>query len=288
MEKYSKTIYSDDRTFEVDFYEPKDARYAVQIIHGMSEHKGRYKDFVKFLCDKGCLVVIYNQRGHDDEKGDIGSFSLLMQEAVAVSKFLPTDLPKILIGHSMGSIIARRLMERNLFENYILIGTGNKSGLIDGISAKALGVISKFLPNEKSKIINYFALRSHDKKVDGTLNNRWLTRDETNVQSYNDDPESGHLMSNASIHDTFVNLQKSLKISQLSQIMNQPKILLVGGKEDPFSNFGKDIKRLGELYSRVSDDVTVQLYEEMRHEVLGETEKYVVYDNIFNWIEHNV
>src|SRR5699024_6915033 len=68
------------------------------------------------------------------------------------------------------------------------------------------------------------------------------------------------------------------------QNLNMP-ILLLSGKEDHFGGFGTGIKKLATLYKRNGvKHVTVQLYKNKRHEVLFETNQFVVYEHIFNWL----
>ena len=53
------------------------AKGIVQIAHGMSEHKERYEDFIRFLCEHGFVVLINDHRGHGQSvrtKDDLGYF----------------------------------------------------------------------------------------------------------------------------------------------------------------------------------------------------------------------
>ena len=63
-------------------------------------------------------------------------------------------------------------------------------------------------------------------------------------------------------------------------------ILMVAGDCDPVGEFGKAVKRVYEMYKAAGiNDVTLKLYENDRHEILNETDKERVFDDIFNWCE---
>ena len=94
------------------------AKGIVQIAHGMSEHKERYEDFIRFLCEHGFVVLINDHRGHGQSvrtKDDLGYFYENGGEALVedlhqltgwVKERYP-DLPFFLFGHSMGSLAVR-------------------------------------------------------------------------------------------------------------------------------------------------------------------------------------
>ena len=63
---------------EVAILEPKEKpKGIVQISHGMSEHKERYYEFMKYLSENGYICVIHDHRGHGasvKNKRDLGYF----------------------------------------------------------------------------------------------------------------------------------------------------------------------------------------------------------------------
>ena len=63
-------------------------------------------------------------------------------------------------------------------------------------------------------------------------------------------------------------------------------ILMVAGDRDPVGEFGRAVKRVYKMY-RVAGikDITLKLYENDRHEILNETDKERVFDDILNWCE---
>ena len=96
----------------------------VQLVHGMSEYKERYVDFMKYLAENGYITVIHDHRGHGEsikEKDDLGylyegGYEALIEDiheiTLETKEYVKEELglsdrPYILLGHSMGSLAVR-------------------------------------------------------------------------------------------------------------------------------------------------------------------------------------
>ena len=102
-------------------WEPEgEIKAVVQIVHGIAEHVQRYDHFASFLAEHGILVVAQDHMGHGRsiEGGSIkGYFTGGWFAAVDDTYRLLRDtmdefpgVPYILLGHSMGSFIARTIL----------------------------------------------------------------------------------------------------------------------------------------------------------------------------------
>jgi alpha-beta hydrolase superfamily lysophospholipase len=91
-------------------------RALIAVAHGLGEHSGRYAALAADLVAAGCTVVALDLPGHGattGPRGDIPSWSLLRDRAVHAmfnaAVGLPGDsegLPRVLLGHSMGGVLA--------------------------------------------------------------------------------------------------------------------------------------------------------------------------------------
>lgn len=110
---------------------------AVQIVHGMMEHTGRYRETAEWLADRGIAVYGHDHLGHGRtaaEKEDLGYFGDRDGELSLVKDVRRLTLygkrryrgkRLFLLGHSMGSFMVRRTL--TVYEDgpdgVILMGT---------------------------------------------------------------------------------------------------------------------------------------------------------------------
>ena len=118
---------------EVAILEPKEKpKGIVQISHGMSEHKERYYEFMKYLSENGYICVIHDHRGHGasvKNKRDLGYFytediNYIIDDLYQITKYIKNKYPDLkinLFAHSMGTLVARGYMQK--YDNEIFNGT---------------------------------------------------------------------------------------------------------------------------------------------------------------------
>ncbi len=284
-------VENEGRRIRVKVFMPENPICAIQVLHGMAEHMERYNEMNTWLAMNDCMVVIHDHRGHGRDARELGhfeSFDLLISDAAAVSDVIPGTLRKFILGHSMGSIAARRLLENRIYDGGIIVGTGNKETTMDSVSIAGLSAISRFNKRQKSQTTNTLAFLGYDEAFSGTQNNRWLCGDPKVVDLFNEDPFCGFLMSNGALFEIVKHIRAAGKQSNLKSLSSDVPILLIGGKDDPFSNKGRDIRALARTLIRFTDSVTVQLYDDSRHEVLFEKNREQVYNRLFEWVMRNV
>ena len=62
-------------------------------------------------------------------------------------------------------------------------------------------------------------------------------------------------------------------------------ILIVSGAEDPIGGYSKRVMKLDKMYKKLGlNDVNTIIYPNMRHEILNEINKEVVYNDILNFL----
>ena len=82
-----------------------------------------------------------------------------------------------------------------------------------------------------------------------------------------------------------------MKLAQNKGTAKIPKrlpILLLSGRDDAIGEFGKGVTRVYDRYKKAGiHDVSMKLYPGMRHELLHETERKQVQEDILSWIEEH-
>jgi alpha-beta hydrolase superfamily lysophospholipase len=87
------------------------ARGRVLIVHGLGEHGGRYEALATALNRAGWQVHAHDQRGHGRSGGARGALphaDALLEDLALVIDTLPAGGPLVLLGHSMGGLVAAR------------------------------------------------------------------------------------------------------------------------------------------------------------------------------------
>jgi alpha-beta hydrolase superfamily lysophospholipase len=118
-----------------------DARYVALLCHGYGEHIGRYEHVADHLAEHGAVVHGVDHVGHgksdgervlvDDYEQVVSDFHLLGEHAAESDP----GLPVVLIGHSMGGMIAARYAQRYRDELAALVLSGPVLGRWDAAAA---------------------------------------------------------------------------------------------------------------------------------------------------------
>jgi hypothetical protein len=95
------------------------ARGTVLVVHGLGEHGGRYAQVAARLAGQGWAVAGYDQRGHGLSTGPRGGLAAddsLLADLGCVIESLRREMhgPLLLLGHSMGGLVAGRYVAEAL------------------------------------------------------------------------------------------------------------------------------------------------------------------------------
>ncbi len=288
-------------TYAWDCEQPKAIVY---IVHGMSEHAARYNEFAAFLNQHGFLVRSSDIRGHGKTAGDIDKVGQLAMEngwdRVVKDVHLLTeefgkdsDLPIIILGHSMGSFIVRTLIKDypNTGDAYVLSATAGHPGLLGAVGKTLANLnVSVMGKKNRTKMMTKLAFGDFNKKFEPRRTEKdWLTRDEDIVDSYIADPYCMQIFTSQFYTDL---LQGVLKINSSSYFQDVPKhkpVYLFAGDMDPVGDFGKGPKEVFENYKKAGmEDIELRIYPGGRHEMLQETNRDEVYEDLLKWIEKRI
>ena len=95
-------------------------RGVVVVVHGLGEHAGRYEELAGRLTAWGYAVRGYDQYGHGESSGARGSLPApgrLVEDLADVLEStrlrFGAGTPLILLGHSLGALVAASLVARN-------------------------------------------------------------------------------------------------------------------------------------------------------------------------------
>ncbi len=290
-------VSHDGRKIEMYVWdEVKNPRAVVKIAHGMAEHSARYDDFAKYLNSKGLIVVMNDHRGHGltaepdslgYEEGDMWTNNVLDQTTIINYCKEKYGLPVVMMGHSYGSFITQAVIEEHPdVAGFILCG----SNLMKGISYKLCKLLASDMCKNRggrhpAQTIVNLSFKAYENKFPGQ--NAWLNRDEAEVRKYNEDAQCGFICS-ANFYRTFMDgISHLYKKESYSKIDVEKPLLIIAGAQDPVGNYSKGVNKLEKFYVKTVSVKRVKkvIYDGARHEILNETCKQHVYDDVTTWID---
>lgn len=278
------------------------ARGVLQIAHGMAEHIGRYEEFAEYLAERGFHVVGSDHRGHGrtgERAGLLGHFAdedgfeRVVDDLRAVNDWIAgrwPGLPRFLMGHSMGSLLARRYMQRfgDTIDGAVLMGTPGHPGFIGkfGRWVSKLEVRRRGL-RKPNPFLDRVAFFGNNKRIPNPKTDYdYLTRDEEAVAQYLADPLCGWTATSGFFVDLLTGLLIVHEDDEVGKIPKEMPVLFVNGSEDPIGDYGKGVAGIIAQFRRHGiRDVESILFEGARHEPLHEINKEEAYEAIREWLE---
>ena len=276
----------------------------VLLAHGMVEHIERYREFAEVLNGHGIGAVGFDCLGHGKSvtsSAQLGYFAAkdgdkcLVNDLEEVRKMFKKRYPQsrfILMGHSMGSFVSRDYTVKygKNIDGLILMGAGEP-----GYAAAALGIcLSSLICMVKgsfyrSKFLNNLVIGQYDRYFASEEVKSWLSTDAEEVKKYEEDKLCGFLFTASAYRDFFRIIKRLSPAKEGEKIPKNLPILFVSGEDDPVGNFGKGVRKVSQKYKNAgAKHVSLRLFRGMRHELLHETNRRIVYDELLEWLDKRV
>lgn len=202
------------------------------------------------------------------------------------------DLPYILLGHSMGSFMARTIL-------YLHPDSGIDGAVISGTCwqpAFAMPAIVKVMEAACRVVGETNVSEKLQNLVFGTYNARvehqrtpldWICRDTKVVDAH---PMMQGLAPKAGLlRDMMVGINSIEKAENLAKMKKDLPVFFVAGGDDPVGNYGKGIHSCAAAFRKAGmTDVSVRIYPLCRHEIINEINKEDIFEDIVQWNEKRV
>lgn len=273
----------------------------LQIIHGMAEYIERYDDFAVSMAEKGILVVGEDHLGHGRSVGENGTYgyfceqdaaTVLVRDSHRLKKIIQEQypgVPYIILGHSMGSFILRNYLCRygTGIQAAIIVGTGMQAKPVL-LGGKAVAAVQKLLKGSKypGNRLNDMAFGNFNKRIRPKRTEMdWLTKDNKIVDAYIADKLCGFTFTVNGFQTLFELVSRLYKKENLEKMPKDLPVIFMAGTEDPVGDYGKGVKKACRSFLSVGmEKVQMKLYDGDRHEIINETDRQKVYEDIYLWI----
>ncbi|MFJ4002217.1 lysophospholipase [Streptomyces sp. NPDC090023] len=238
-------------------------RYLALLVHGYGEHAGRYDEVAGVLHSHGAAVYAPDHLGHGRSAGErvlIEDFEDVVTDvhaAADLARAEHTGLPLVMVGHSMGGLIAARYAQRYGSELSALV-----------LSGPVIGEWA--LPGR---------LLALDEIPDVPVSLAALSRDPAVGAAYDADPLVWH---GPMKRPTLVAFEHGLAAVAEGGDIGELPLLWLHGDDDrlvplPGSRVGVDRLGAGRAIERV--------FPGARHEVFNETDRAKVFEELTGFLD---
>jgi alpha-beta hydrolase superfamily lysophospholipase len=280
-----KRSFKDDFGFEIMFYEwpVAEPKAVIQIAHGLGEHARRYDAMAATLNKAGFSVYADDHRGHGQtglkqlenkqikRLGNLGpgGMAATYKQVADFSKLIKAENPNrpiVLLGHSWGSFIAQKIINKysDIYDAVILSGS-------------ALTMPGYLATGDFNKVW---------KKIPGSTGYEWLSRDVEIQNKFVEDP-----LTFLALAMQVFGVKNSLQLfgTPSKEIRKDLPILVQVGEADPIGGEYSN-KALVEAYRKNAgiDDIELFVYHECRHEIYNELNKDAIIEDLITWVNQRL
>ncbi|ATW05652.1 lipase [Sphingorhabdus sp. YGSMI21] len=249
-----------------------DPKAIILLVHGYAEHSGRYQYFAEHCVGKGYAVFALDHWGHGKSDGTAGfvpDFSVFrdgVDRLLAQAKQDLSDLPVMLVGHSMGGLISA---------TYLLTEQGNFAACV--LSGPAIQAAEE--PSAALKAISGFLSRFFPKLGVLELDPNGVSRDPEVVADYLADPLVYNGKMGARLAAEM--LANMTMVQENAGRISLPMLLLHGGQDSLAGVAGSEF-----LVRHISSsEKQLKIYPELFHEIFNEPERDNVLNDMTDWLD---
>jgi len=248
-----------------------EAKVVITILHGQSDHIGRFEHFAEEMVQKDIAVMGIDMQGHGRSPGKRGHFRSFQQLMSNVEVLLRearlrfNDTPMILYGQSLGG---------NLAANFALL---HQSKELSGLILSSPFFELAFNP-PKLKIVaaNILEKIMPSLSFDNELDPMELSHNPVIGFKYLEDPLVHRKIS---VNAYFISKKAAEKALESAHLLKYPTLILHGDEDRLTSHKGSE-----KFAKSAGKYVDLKIWEGMRHELHNENEKEDVVEYIYTWI----
>ena len=252
-----------------------------------------YEDLINFLNSNGYIVFGIDLPGHGNRINSnihkINKSEDLYCDGIKATKLLQDLFPnqdKYLIGHSMGSAVARKIMidtgNEYIFKKVFLLGTMNPKWIQISTNLFLSYNISKGKKNKSSPLLNYLTfgyLSTYVKLLYGNFswtNSNIVEQEKSIINSKLNNPFSSYY-----IYSLFGLIKQIKKKSNIFKGNKKTEYYLMSGKYDPVGGFkGKNIVKYNKILINLGFTTKIKIYDNLYHDILKEVDKEEIWNEI--------
>ena len=278
-------------------WRPENVRAVLQVVHGTTEHMGRYQALAESMAAYGVAVAGFDLRGHGRNPGDPdvvefqpGDWQACVQEVGLFHEHLRREFPSVpvfIMGFSLGSFVVRDLLNTKFRPaGVVLVGTGHQPGWLLAIMRRIVaGQIRKVGFDKPSALVRKLSFGVYnDKFKPNRTDVDWLSADEKVVDDYLADPLVRRKTSAGMFWELLGSMQRRSSPKEYDHWDKNLPVLFISGDQDPVGGAGKGVAIIHRWMEKAGmKHVTLKLISGGRHAILmGNAEEAI--KTIGEWV----
>jgi len=264
MKKRDFQFLSADKQTKINAvkWEPdgKELKGILQISHGMVEYVERYEKFAEFMVQQGFLVAGNDHLGHGKSvtsESQWGYFApkngsdIVVEDIDHIRRMMETEhpgIPYFILGHSMGSFMARRyLMTYGMdLDGAVICGTGSQGWLVLAAGTIVAGGMRLLLGDRyRSQFLEMSAFGAYQKRIpDPRTRSDWMTRDTGIVDFCRNNKYCSFLFTVNGYRTLFEVLAFIQQKKNIDRIPAELPLFFIAGGQDPVGHYGADVRKV--------------------------------------------
>lgn len=290
-----------DKIFTRVFTPDAEPVAVLQIAHGMAEHSALYRPFCRYMAERGFVVAVNDHIGHGrsvssgalyghfGDKGGLHNVVEDVRNLQSIMKEQYPDLPYFLMGHSMGSFVARRFAAVYGSSLNAVVFMGTSCGLPQPVW-KAEKVFLQALIKAKGgrtklQFVADMATGPFNKPFKPNRTDfDWVSSKEEEVDRYVQDPLCGFPLTLQGYIDMGAMLQAVNSKEWYAAVPRKLPIYLISGEFDPVGDMGKGVLKIEKKLRETGHNVKTTLYPRIRHALVTEVNSDRVFEDICTFL----
>ena len=241
------------------------------LIHGLSEHSGRYHAFAQYFTEKNMAVYAIDLRGHGKtpgKRGHIPNYELLLddvEELLKVARRTYNDTPLFVYGQSFGG---------NIVSNYV---TKKNTSEVAGTILSAPWLRLAFTPPQiKIKLAGLMQNIYPGYTENSDINPEELSKDPAVIKAYKEDS----LVHNRISSRLFFSATNHGELAIANAFKLTIPLLAIHGKEDKLTSW----KATEGFVKNTEGKGSLNLYDGVKHEPHNDIERLTILAEVYQWI----
>ena len=287
------------RSLPAVIWKPEKVEVVIQIVHGMTEHMGRYEEFATKMNAHGIAVAGFDLPGHGRNPGDPevasfgeGGWQAVLEDMQLFHEHLMEEfpgVPQMILGFSLGSFLLRDYLNTyptDSLAGVIIMGTGHQPGwLLSMMMAIVSGQIKKVGLDHTSDLIKQLSFGTYNQKFKPNRTEAdWLCSNGSALDTYLADPLVRKHISAGLFWELLGSMKRRSDKGEYDRWDKNLPVLLISGAEDPVGNGGKGVRTIYRQMQKAGmQNATLELIPDARHDVLHENNQAQEY--ILNWLK---